>query len=351
MPVRVLALLFSLCAVASAAPGGDCPSQTATPPGKRTPEAAASAKALFDKGIALQGGGKIDEACKMFESSLLLDPQIGTRLNVAECRELRGRLVEAHALFADAAAEAAKINDRRVGFAQQRVSALEAKLVKVSVKLAEPGLDGLVVKIGACVIDPSAQLYVMAGPVAVEVVAAGRKPYRVEQSGTAGGELTVDVPALVPYDNPEEERKAKEAEALAAVERRKTEEIIAEREQRARYDRHPARTWMLVTGALGVAAAGTGVYFGVSAHRAQTAFDDAGCGDRTQLLDDPTYTRCGELRDTGNRDALLSNVLVASGAAVLITSAIVFVVDPGNVERPRELVGITPHSIHLTVHW
>ena len=191
----------------------------------------------------------------------------------------------------------------------------------------------------------------MPGTIVVEVVASGRKPYRVEQTGTAGGELAVDVPVLVPYENPEEERKAKEAEALAAVERRKAEQIVSEREQGRRYDRHPARTWMLVTGGLGVAAAGAGVYFGVGARRAQASFDDAGCGDRTQLLDEPTYARCSDLRDTGKRDALLSNVLIGGGAAILAASAIVFVIDPGNIERPTAVVGVSPRSVHFTVRW
>src|SRR5262245_31700795 len=123
MPMKVLLVLFSLCALANAAPG-DCPQRSTPVPAKRTPEAMATAKSLFEKGLALQGSGKIDEACKMFESSLLLDPQIGTRLNVAECRELRGRLVEAHALFSEAADEASRANDRRISFAQQRIQAL-----------------------------------------------------------------------------------------------------------------------------------------------------------------------------------------------------------------------------------
>ena len=52
------------------------------------------------------------------------------------------------------------------------------------------------------------------------------------------------------------------------------------------------------------------------------------------------------------RDALLGNVFLFSGAAVLVASTLVFVIDPGNVDRPEAArVTISPRSIDLVVRW
>ena len=98
MSVKPVLVVMLWCAMASA---DTCPtpSQIAR---SRSPEEAASAKSLFNKGLRLQSAGKIEEACKLFESSLHLDGQIGTLLNVAECRELKGQLIEAHLMFSEA---------------------------------------------------------------------------------------------------------------------------------------------------------------------------------------------------------------------------------------------------------
>ena len=151
-------------------------------------------------------------------------------------------------------------------------------------------------------------------------------------------------------------RKAAEAEALAASERRKTEEarLAAEREREneKRYNRHPARIWALAGVGVGVGAAITGGVFGLSARSAQSAFNDAGCGERDAVLTPDQVSTCRSDAERGERNALLGNVLLGAGGAVLVTSVLVLVLDPGNVERPEApRVGITPHSITFTARW
>jgi hypothetical protein len=151
-----------------------------------------------------------------------------------------------------------------------------------------------------------------------------------------------------------EARKAKEAEAAAQAEAAKAEQarIEAERARDKTYNRHPARKFMLVTGALGLAAGGAGAYFAVQARTNQRAFDDAGCGDATMLLGDAALAQCVRDRDAGERNAFVGNVLIASGAAVVLTSAIVFILDPGNVERPSSpRVSISPTSVSVGFAW
>lgn len=151
-------------------------------------------------------------------------------------------------------------------------------------------------------------------------------------------------------------RKAAEADALAASERRKTEEarLAAERdrENEKRYNRHPARTWAFVGMGLGAGSAIAGGVFALSARNAQSAFTDAGCGDRDSVLSAEQVATCRSDADRGERNALLGNILLGAGGAVFVTSLLVLVLDPGNVERPDPpRVGITPNSITYTARW
>jgi hypothetical protein len=343
-----------LTAHVSAAP---CPQRApsiAAP--QRSAEQAATAKTLFQKGLALQQRGKLEEACKVFESSLLLDPQIGTRLNVAECRELQGNALEAYFMFKDAAADAERFADRRLAYANQRVAALTTKLVTITMKFPTPYPTDVAIKVAGCdatVAEVTSPYLVAPGELVIEVAASGFQPTKIIRNTAPSDQLVIDVPAPVPYANSEEERKAKEeerkakeAEALAAIERRKAAEI-----DERRYDRHPARTWMLVTGGVGVAAMIAGTYFTLDAKRAQSSFDDKGCGDRDQLLLPDELQDCFDLRDRGDRSTLLGRSFLIGGGIVTAVSLIVLIADPGNVERPSAAVTVTPRSINMVVRW
>jgi tetratricopeptide (TPR) repeat protein len=148
----------------------------------------------------------------------------------------------------------------------------------------------------------------------------------------------------------EEERRAKEAEARAAEERRQAEAMRIKHEKET-YDRHPARKWMIATGVLGATGLGVGGYFAVQERDLQQKFDAAKCGDPSQLLSAPQLAVCRQQRDDGQRDATLATSFLIGGGAVVAVAAIVFAIDPGNVERPRTQVAVTPHSIGLVVHW
>jgi len=154
----------------------------------------------------------------------------------------------------------------------------------------------------------------------------------------------------------EEARKAREAEAAATAERAKAEQakVAAERERDRSYNRHPARKYTILTGLVGLGTAGAGAYFGMQARDLQAKFDEAGCGDPTQLRLETVLSQCVADRDRGKRDALITNVLIGSGAAIVLTSVIVFAIDPGNLERPeapRVSLGVSPTSLKVVVQW
>jgi tetratricopeptide (TPR) repeat protein len=144
-------------------------------------------------------------------------------------------------------------------------------------------------------------------------------------------------------------RKVKEAEAR---ERRKTEEarIRAQREREldAQYNRHPTRKFALAGGTIGAAGMIAGGVFALLARQAQSRYDDAGCGIRDHTIDETEKADCIADADKGAKHARLANLLLASGGGVLAASLVVFVIDPGNVERPeqaRASIHISPTSI------
>lgn len=151
----------------------------------------------------------------------------------------------------------------------------------------------------------------------------------------------------------EDAREAKEAEAAAAVERARIE-AQREREREKLYDTHPARRWTLIAGGLGAGAMIAGGVFGLQARAAQVRFDDAGCGDPLRLLGQDALATCKDDRDLGKSRAVLANIFLGGGAALLATSVVIFVIDPGNLERPdaaRAKVAISPTSVQLQVRW
>jgi hypothetical protein len=148
----------------------------------------------------------------------------------------------------------------------------------------------------------------------------------------------------------EDSRKSKEAEARAAEERRKAEVLRIQHEKET-YNRHPSRTWMIATAVIGAAGLGVGGYFAVEERSMQQKFDANTCGDATQILSAASIATCRGYRDDGQRDATLATSFMIGGGAVLAVSAIIFAIDPGNVERPRAQVAVTPQSVGMVVRW
>ncbi len=101
-----------------------------------TPRAAsaqnpAAAEALFDQARAAMAAGSYDIACARFRDSDKLDPAVGTRFNLADCEEKRGRVATAWSLFRGVLSELAQDDDRRP-IAQERVKALEPRMPYVT---------------------------------------------------------------------------------------------------------------------------------------------------------------------------------------------------------------------------
>jgi hypothetical protein len=154
---------------------------------------------LFDKGRELLTQGKLDEACVQFDESWRIERALGTQLNLANCRERQGKLVEAYELFAGAATLAAAQGDAmREAFALGRAHKLEHQLARITIRLATPILDGTIVTIDGEVVPPATKLERHVDPRKLVVAATG--PTGVLSSATLtlgpGEGAIVDMPTL-----------------------------------------------------------------------------------------------------------------------------------------------------------
>jgi len=87
----------------------------------------AAAEALFEEARSAMSAGSFDLACDRFRDSDKLDPAVGTRFNLADCEEKRGRLATAWSMFRGVAAELNSDDDRRP-IAEERARLLEPRL-------------------------------------------------------------------------------------------------------------------------------------------------------------------------------------------------------------------------------
>ncbi len=198
------------------------------------------AKRLFEEGRTLLDRGRVPEACKRFARSLERERAAGTMLNMAECARRDGRLARAWALYDEAAREYERTSKpAAMKFARDRAAALEPQLATVIVRVAEPGTDGLVVRIDGEQVTPGAERARFHDPGALVVTARapGRARFQTTVRGVAGAKVVVDVPAL----------------ALLAT---------GPGEPRAEEPAPGGGPWKLVLGtSIGVALAGGGVLF------------------------------------------------------------------------------------------
>jgi hypothetical protein len=107
----------------------------------------AAAEALFDQGRAALAEGDFDTACGRFRESDRLDPALGTRFNLADCEEKRGRLATAWSLFRGVVAQLAD-GDDRLPVAQRRLAALEPRVPRLTMVLAPAAPHSTQVKEG-----------------------------------------------------------------------------------------------------------------------------------------------------------------------------------------------------------
>lgn len=102
----------------------------------------AIAESLFREGQELMKAGKIAKACEKLAASYQLDPALGTLLNLAVCHEKEGKTASAWTELSDVVSKAERAGQKeRAAYAQGRATALEPKLLRVTLSVTQPSLS------------------------------------------------------------------------------------------------------------------------------------------------------------------------------------------------------------------
>lgn len=157
---------------------------------------------LFEEGRELAKAGKFAEACEAFQKSFSIDRAPGTALNFGDCLEKLGQLRKSWQMYDEAAREFEKLGDARSKFARERAAAVAPRLGTLTVKVAEPKLAGLVVKIGNESLPPQSQMVERYEPGSIEVTASapGRVSFSSAARTAAGANVIVEIPVLAKTD-------------------------------------------------------------------------------------------------------------------------------------------------------
>jgi hypothetical protein len=117
--------------------------------------AAAAAEALFEQARAEMAQGRYESACRKLRESDKLDPAVGTKFNLAECEQKRGKTATAWELF-KAVEQALDATDDRYPIAKQRREALEEVVPRLEIALAEDAPAGTTVRVGKAEVSAAA---------------------------------------------------------------------------------------------------------------------------------------------------------------------------------------------------
>jgi hypothetical protein len=251
----------------------------------------ASAQVLFDQAQALGAQGKWGDACPKFEESQQLDPTINTLYYIADCWEHAGKLATAWAGFVSTADQAKTAGETaKEKKARERAAALQGKTSKLTVNVATPDLDGLVVKRGTIVVGKA--LFGVAAPIdggAYEITAEapGKKAWRAGVTiAESGANEIVTVPAL------------EDASSGAGA--------TSDATSTTSTSKSGPSTAAFVVGGLGVVAIGVGAVFGLQAISKRKDSDGECPGGHC--------TQAGvDLNDQAKRDAWISNIAIGVG--------------------------------------
>jgi hypothetical protein len=268
------------------------------------------AEAHFNAGRKLRANKRCDLAIDELQQSIELEPGIGAHLNLGDCLEMTGKLVEAFGAFKAAETLARREDDPRLEEARKSGARVEAKLVRVLIKEDEPDLrlsvDGKPVgaKPWNIVLTPDAD-HVIAG------TTSDHRQWEERVHGKAGEILRLTPVLTVPAPPPP-------AAPTRAPERER-----------------PFPTVAVLTGGVGAAALVAGSTFGVMAMSARSdlaekvasdsrctgGYPNGSCDPSSRAALDPIESRAAFTSSA-------STICFIAGAGLLVAGAVLYFVSP-----------------------
>jgi tetratricopeptide (TPR) repeat protein len=285
-----------------------------------------AAESLFREGRALIKQGRLQDGCDKFEASEMIEPSVGTLLNLGDCREKLGKVATAWAAFrkAEAMAKASGKDEKRAAEAQRRAARLEPQLPNLTI--AAKQTPGLVIKRNGEKLDPAVldtPVPLDPGTYRIVAEAPGYKPYQLDVTIAIRGKRTITIPPL-------------QKDEVAVAKKPLSDEPIADiapipsaapPPRGLRFDEPVHRsTWTTArdvsvgAAALGAIAIGGGIYYGLRSHDLEDRSDklcpNVMCGDPQGL----------KLNDDAQTAATRANILYVLGGAAFATSAVLWIV-------------------------
>jgi hypothetical protein len=282
------------------------------------PTARSAAVALFDEAEQLMAAGQYAAACPKYAESYRNDPQLGAVLHLADCLERNGQFASAYGSFREAGELAQRRNDERVAIATERATALEPRMNRLTVDVAEAarvsGLqvfrDNLPLAEGswgmAIPVDP--------GEHVVEARAEGYVPFRTTLNITGEGrQERAQIDALdAKHAEPKEKPKPDIVDPIidkGTSDRGSTQRLIG-----------------LIVGGAGVVAVGVGVGFELR-KGSKLSDRDAICPSSVNC-EAGSQARIDELTSSAKSAHTASLVSFIGGGAALAAGAALFFTAP-----------------------
>ena len=242
--------------------GGACALFGSTRAGAEEPHATI-AEVLFRDAQQLLAEGRTSEACEKFRASQNAEPALGTLLNLAVCHEREGKTATAWLEYSEAASAAHNASDTgREKYAQARLSNIEPTLHRVALD-AEERPSGLVLYLDATSILPAAfgiGIPLDPGEHDLRATAPGKAPWSWHFTTTAEpGTERITIPRLKP------EEAALPAAPPTPVSVPPPASEAAPPPSEPSRSSPDLRHWLAYgSGAVAVVGLGTGIYFAVS---------------------------------------------------------------------------------------
>jgi hypothetical protein len=302
---------------------------------------AATAEALFREGRERLAAGDVQGACVKFQESQRIDASPGTLLNLATCHERDGKLATAWAEFVAAAKLAKSRGDpTQSGEAERRAAALVPRVPHLTIVMAAPPIGVIIRRDDVELGDGSfgSPLPVDPGPHRIVVSAPGHAAATLDVSLREAEAREVTVPDLMPEKAPPAKAKT----------------VTPPDHAPAPVSSNPDARLGWVIGGAGVALAATGgaLYaMALSAdHTAQRA-----CGYDGHYACTPTAKAAESKRDTLATFATISGAVGIAGIGV----GLWFLLQPATpsgpgtsatVSYPRFVPEVFPHGTGVSFH-